>query len=687
MRKQLLGKLFTLLVALCVLPDKVFSQSENYVDWQINTSDLSGGKVVMNVGQTRTITYTVTAGRNLNPTGGPGEFLPVNFQFQLFRMPSGFSTCGCTPISNIETITSADFAANENMVTKQYTVSVTAGAGTSTSGSTLRSNDKIILTVAGPWAPNKSFTVTVNTPPLDNNSISNSGATSFPDTGNPAVLNGSTPTGGNGTFTYQWQSSLGTPNTFLNIAGATGKNYDPPAIQFTTYYRRVVTSSALTSTSNTIAVSIVRTGSTMNNPINIGDFSICSTYYNEARNFPEYGYGNEYGNSTDDVFYRFNLTEPAHISLANCKTDGVTGLIDLLDASGNLVAGGTLLNTCDVGYEQVFNVQPGVYYIVSESNGPNSTNYLPVYLQAYPIFTTSASNVTIVSGTSTTLQAFGSGVTYTWSPSTGLSSTTGASVIASPAFTTTYNVKATTAEGCYLFKMITVNVTGSPGSTFNSPRVVTLNGCSPYYSGPINPAGYGNEYGGPSEDLYFKFTLASSSQVSIWTDLAQNNMRLVLLNSAGAFMEEQLYSWEEDYEHDSGYHLVLVDGTPMKPTLPAGTYYVVAEGNNGSTPFSVSIQKTTACREATDISHEKLNEEVPVKSYPNPAKEEITVFFNQDGPADIHFVSVSGVEIKRVSTSSGNSATINIHDVPQGLYLLRIHQGNTLRTEKLLIEK
>ncbi len=58
----------------------------------------------------------------------------------------------------------------------------------------------------------------------------------------PATLTESTaPTGGTGTYTYQWQSS---PDniTWTNIGLATSATYSPPALTSTTYYRRNVTS-------------------------------------------------------------------------------------------------------------------------------------------------------------------------------------------------------------------------------------------------------------------------------------------------------------------------------------------------------------------------------------------------------------------------------------------------------------
>lgn len=63
------------------------------------------------------------------------------------------------------------------------------------------------------------------------------------------------PVGGNGTFTYQWQSSADGVN-FTNIAGATAATYNPPVITQTTYYRRVVMTGGCGAYSNIITITV-----------------------------------------------------------------------------------------------------------------------------------------------------------------------------------------------------------------------------------------------------------------------------------------------------------------------------------------------------------------------------------------------------------------------------------------------
>ncbi|WDF80747.1 DUF6443 domain-containing protein [Mucilaginibacter sp. KACC 22773] len=64
-----------------------------------------------------------------------------------------------------------------------------------------------------------------------------------------------TPSGGNGTFTYQWQISADNI-TFININTATGSSYNPDVLVSTKYFRVSVTSNGATVNSNVATVTI-----------------------------------------------------------------------------------------------------------------------------------------------------------------------------------------------------------------------------------------------------------------------------------------------------------------------------------------------------------------------------------------------------------------------------------------------
>lgn len=599
------------------------------------------------------------------PTGGTGSYT-YQWQSSTTSTTSGFVNVASTTSQNYDPPTIGQ--------TTHYRRIVTSGSLTSTSNVV-----SIVITI----------------PPISNNSISNSGSSSFNTSGDPSILNGSIPTGGIGSYTYQWQSSTTSATTgFNNIASAISTNYDPPTISQTTYYRRLVTSGSLTSTSNVITITIVPIGSSFDNPISIGNLNIGSTY---SSSLEPRGY-----------YYTLNLTTSATLNLWNCKPSGVSSTFNLFDAGRNAVQGGTFAN-CDYGYERIFNLQPGVYYVVTEGSASVWANIGLSVTPICPIVSTSP-NVTIMAGSSTTLSVSGTdnSYTYAWSPSTGLSSTTGASVTASPSATTTYRVLVKRLDNyCSIEKNIIVTVTGSIGSTINNPIVANIGGCG--YTSPLpflNTTDFGNEYGGSEEDIFFTFTLSNASEVSIFSNHSYidsyeaSGLRLILLNNSGSLIDEQYYGWINlGNSGNDDFSYVPLDGTPLKLTLQPGSYFLVVEGTNGYKKVAIGIETPSgySCRRASNHSPTKTKKETETKNkdqskltrvavYPNPANQFVSFNIGQDATALVYIVNTNGITVKE-TIIAGTSPTLNISELPVGLYLIKIVQGNKIQSEKILIER
>ncbi|TCC97655.1 PKD domain-containing protein [Pedobacter hiemivivus] len=75
----------------------------------------------------------------------------------------------------------------------------------------------------------------------------------------PMPITGDLPTGGDGNFSYQWQSSLN-GTTWTDINGVISPDFQPQILTETTYYRRIVStlecSGALKSISNTVTITV-----------------------------------------------------------------------------------------------------------------------------------------------------------------------------------------------------------------------------------------------------------------------------------------------------------------------------------------------------------------------------------------------------------------------------------------------
>ena len=84
----------------------------------------------------------------------------------------------------------------------------------------------------------------------------------------PNTLIGSTPTGGNGVFSFKWQkSTVSATNGFVNAGGNdSSQNYSPPALITNTWYRRALASGGSYDTTSAVAIIIkLRAGFTTNN--------------------------------------------------------------------------------------------------------------------------------------------------------------------------------------------------------------------------------------------------------------------------------------------------------------------------------------------------------------------------------------------------------------------------------------
>lgn len=69
-------------------------------------------------------------------------------------------------------------------------------------------------------------------------------------------ITGTPATGGQGSYTYQWQQSVNLGTTWTNIAGVTGLNYNPGSVTTTTWYRRNDTDPCGTVTTNIIQIDV-----------------------------------------------------------------------------------------------------------------------------------------------------------------------------------------------------------------------------------------------------------------------------------------------------------------------------------------------------------------------------------------------------------------------------------------------
>jgi gliding motility-associated-like protein len=331
--------------------------------------------------------------------------------------------------SNIST-TAIAFTGNSTGVTYNWLNSdATIGLGASGTGdiasfiSTNLSSSPVVSTITvtptlnGCIGTPQDFTITVNpiptvNDPLDQGLCANSSTTAI-------QFSGSVPS-----TTYNWLNSVATIGLGAlgtgDIASFTAVNSGSIPVISSLTVTPTLNGCSGTPQSFSITVNPIPT---VNDPT---DQSICVNAATTAVNYSGNNAGTTYGWLNDNANIGLAANGTGNIPSFTAINTGLTPVTATITVAPTL-------NGC-IGSPQTFTI---------------TVNPLPTI--------SAGSDVTICNGQSTTLTASG-GVTYVWSPATGLNSTTTESVLANPSATTTYDVIGTDVNGCSNASTVTVTV-------------------------------------------------------------------------------------------------------------------------------------------------------------------------------------------------------------------------------------
>jgi gliding motility-associated-like protein len=282
--------------------------------------------------------------------------------------------------------------------------------------------------------------------------------------GDPSAFTTVTAASGTGALTYQWQSSLTSSTTgFGDISGATSSTYNPPAgIQTTTYYQLVVTSTlngiTCTATTSPITVNVNQVAASV-----IADNqTVCSG-----------------GNPV-----AFTVTTPASGSSAPTY-------VWQSSTTSSTIGFTTISGAISPTYDPPSGITQTTYYqviVTSTLNGVScsaTSNALTVTVIANPIANAGPDvNINCTNNNPGLTIGMGSvaGITYSWSPTAGLSASNISNPVASPTSTTTYTLTASdNVFGCVSTDQIIVNVNLTvpaveAGNNFTKTCLSNING-------------------------------------------------------------------------------------------------------------------------------------------------------------------------------------------------------------------
>ncbi|MFN8395276.1 MAG: hypothetical protein U0176_11560 [Bacteroidia bacterium] len=193
---------------------------------------------------------------------------------------------------------------------------------------------------------------------------------------------------------------------------------------------------------------------------------------------------------------------------------------------------------------------------VTDLNGCSGTDQVVVTVNPLPSANAGA-DVIICTGGSTTLNATG-GVSYSWTPTTGLGSPNSASTTASPSATTTYTVTVTDANGCVKTDAVVVTVDPGPTVSAGADRVT----CSGVGVTLLGSSGHSSYSWSPS------------------TGLSATNVQTPVLTLTAATQTNFTYTLTATNANGCpGTDQVVVTINPL-PTVNAGNDVAICSGSN-----------------------------------------------------------------------------------------------------------
>jgi hypothetical protein len=297
-------------------------------------------------------------------------------------------------------------------------------------------------------------------------------------------------------------------------------------------------------------------------------------------------------------------------------------------------------------------------------------------------------DVSISCGDTVTIAGTG-GITYSWSPATGLSAPNAQITQAYPVTTTTYILTASDSTGCSDTESITVTVTGGPTVTVSGDVTICIgestqlnaNGALTYSWQPVtglDDPSIANPIATPLDTITYTVTgtdiygCQGNTMVTVIVNPLPSapliSANLSLLTSTPA----ATYQWN-------------LNGGPISGSV-AQTHTVVTNGI-----YTVTIYDNNGCSATSApylFTNVGLNEETEliISHIPNPLYEdvEITLFNNYFSNSYLQVTDITGRIIKTIYFSSGK-VTLPLTSLQQGVYFIAVMDDNRFVVKKKIV--
>jgi hypothetical protein len=321
-------------------------------------------------------------------------------------------------------------------------------------------------------------------------------------------------------------------------------------------------------------------------------------------------------------------------------------------------------------------------------------------------------DTTVCNGAGATLTVGSKGSNFTWSPSTGLSATTGSSVVATPTATTTYTITGLNSYGNTAIGYDTVTANGTPAAAgaIQGPATICAGQTAPFSVPSINNAYtyiWALSPGASIVDTNYYYSIlisfsdsAKSGTITVFGTSSNCGNGDTSVFTITVYPSPGLKTTETNASCQTcsnGSASVLVTGG-TRPYSYSWSNNATTDTINNLLPgtYSVCISDSFECTtcdsvvisNASGINLIKSNTGISV--YPIPNNGQMTVNLNGNGYIAMKIYDELGREIYTkplYEAQQYQNLNININYVPNGIYFLQILTQNGIIEKSIVVQK
>lgn len=338
----------------------------------------------------------------------------------------------------------------------------------------------------------------------------------------------------------------------------------------------------------------------------------------------------------------------------------------------------------------------------SKSGESDTTQYIEVKTNAgiAPTLTVTPNFGTICpGGNPVKLVATASGnSTLSWTPSTGLNTTTGDTVYASPTANQAYTVTATDTAGCVSTRNANILLGTNPNIVLTFADSNICVGDSVQVTAATG--GFGNQYlwsnGKTTATTFAKATGTTQYSVKVTTNQGcsstkyQNFYEVVKVKASFSYTQNGFaFDFKNISTGGKDFHWFFGDGDENFQENPTHTYskagpvevlFIVNSPPCGGDTFRQFINPQPASSSAKKYL-------LPgVSVFPNPANDQLNIFIPQEfGNAVIQIRNAQGQLITSNKVNASREATLNTRNISSGFYFVEIIANGQKDTYKVQI--